>query len=205
MITFAFLVLYHYKKTINKIYIMKKIFFSFACLTLLFACTEEQEQQTTTPNESNQSQVSESTANPNDGIFSLYLENTEAKAEEELCIPVKGKNFNRIISTQYTLRWDPNVLKFNRLTDFKLKALSAQNFNTTKADKGLLIKSWFDPAIQGITLTDGEDIYSICFETIGESNSQSYIYFSGDPTIIEMSDPSGEIDFKSEKSIITVR
>lgn len=184
---------------------MKKIFFSFACLTLLLACTQEQEQQTTPTSESSQSQAAESAVNKNDGIFSLYIENTEAKSEEELCIPVKGKNFNRIVSTQYTLRWDPNILKFNRLTDFKLKALSAQNFNTTKADKGLLIKSWFDPAIQGISLEDGEDIYSICFETIGEINAESYIYFSGDPTIIEMSDPSGEIDFKSEKSIITVR
>ena len=184
---------------------MKKIFLNFACLALLFACAEEQEQQTTTANEPSQSQAVESTANQNDGILSLYIENTEANAEDELCIPVKGKNFNRIVSTQYTLRWDPNVLKFNRLTDFKLKALSAQNFNTTKADKGLLIKSWFDPAIQGVSLADGEDVYSICFEIIGSSSSQSYIYFSGDPTIIEMSDPSGEIDFKSEKSIITVR
>lgn len=184
---------------------MKKIFFSFACLTLLFACTEDQKQQTTAANESSQSKAAESIENQNDGIFSLYIESTEANAEDELCIPVKGKNFDRIVSTQYTLRWDPNVLKFNRLTEFKLKALSAQNFNTTKADKGLLIKSWFDPAIQGITLADGEDIYSICFETIGESSSESYIYFSGDPTIIEMSDPSGEIDFKSEKSTITIK
>ena len=205
MITFAFLVLYHYKKTINKIYIMKKIFFSFACLTLLFACTEDKEQNTTPANESSQSEAAESTTIQNDGIFSLYIENAEAKTEEELCVPIKGKNFNRIVSTQYTLRWDPNVLKFNRLTDFKLKALSAQNFNTTKAEKGLLIKSWFDPASQGISLADGEDIYSICFEIIGASSSESYIYFSGDPTIIEMSDPTGEIDFKSDKSIITVK
>ena len=184
---------------------MKKIFFSFACLTLLFACTEDKEQNTTPANESSQSEAAESTTIQNDGIFSLYIENAEAKTEEELCVPIKGKNFNRIVSTQYTLRWDPNVLKFNRLTDFKLKALSAQNFNTTKAEKGLLIKSWFDPAIQGISLADGEDIYSICFEIIGASSSESYIYFSGDPTIIEMSDPTGEIDFKSDKSIITVK
>lgn len=184
---------------------MKKILYSFVCLSLLFSCTNEQDQQKQKTTSDNSKTTSTVSAEQNDGIFSLTIDNIETSSGEEICVPIKGKNFNKIVSMQYTLRWDPNLLKFNRLTDFKLKALSANNFNAKETAKGQLAKSWFDPAIQGITINDGESIYSVCFETLGASGSESYIYFSGDPTIIEMSDPSGEINFKSEKSFISIK
>lgn len=186
---------------------MKKIFYSLIGIAILVACAKEQDQAQNNSNEQQEPQTatSKATDNQNDGTFSLYIDKTEVKNGEEICIDINGKNFKKIVSMQYTLRWDPNLLTFKRIEEFKIKALSAQNFNTTRASKGLLIKSWFDPAIQGITLDDDMPIYSLCFEAIGESGTESYIYFSGDPTIIEMSDPSGEINFKSDQSSIAIK
>ena len=208
MISFAFFIFEHYfDKHKKSIYIMKNIFYSLITIFLLVSCTKEQTQETNQDQQNNKQSQAESpvSTNTNDGIFSLAIEKAEVNAGEEICVDITGKNFKSIVSMQYTLRWDPNLLAFKDLRNFNLKALSKQNFNTTRAEKGLVIKSWFDPAIQGINVKDGNQIYSICFDAIGTSGSESYIYFSGDPTIIEMSDPSGEINFKSEKSSIAIK
>ena len=182
----------------------KQLTIVFALCLFALACSKEQDNTNKQVSEvSSSSSVEKTTSIP--AGFGLNIKDQSITSGETFCLDIEAMNFKNIVSMQYSLRWDPNQLKFIRLDSFALKALSVKNFNINRADKGVLIKSWFDPMIQGINKADGTSIYQVCFETIGETGQTSFIQFSSVPTVIEISDPSGEIDFTSNKTTISIQ
>ena len=52
--------------------------------------------------------------------ITLKIDSKEASSGEVVCLNVSGSNFRRILSTQYSIQWDPAVLSYSGLTNFKL-------------------------------------------------------------------------------------
>jgi hypothetical protein len=51
--------------------------------------------------------------------ITLKVESKEAASGEIICLNISGANFRRILSTQYSIQWDPAVLTYTGLTNFK--------------------------------------------------------------------------------------
>ncbi len=118
----------------------------------------------------------------------LYLSfgNATAKAGEEVCLPLTAKGFTQLLSNQYTIAWDPAVLEFSEIKDFGMPKMSMQNFGTTQTAKGILPFVWIDATLQGVSIPDGQPLYSICFKAVGKSGQSSEVRLAEQPTPFEV-------------------
>lgn len=141
------------------------------------------------------------------GVLNLSASSKTASKGSEVCVAVTARNFNRIVSMQYTLKWDNKTLKFKELRGFNLPGLSKDNFGSQLAEKeGLLTHSWFDANLQGVNRPDGASLYEICFEAIGNAGSKSYVEFVNAPVIFEISNADSQfLELKGERGMVEVR
>lgn len=136
----------------------------------------------------------------------LQFADHSVESGAEVCVPVQAKGFKRLLSNQYTVQWNPKVLKFKEVKDFGLPRLSQQNFGLPRASEGLLPFVWIDQSLQGVTLEDGSTVYSICFEAIGQSGQQSRITLVEEPTPFEVVTIKEEIqELKPGAGTITIQ
>ncbi len=109
------------------------------------------------------------------------------KAGEVVCVDVVAYNFTDVLSMQYGMNWDKDVLEYQSVKSFGLPGLGANNFGNTNAASGKLAISWFDNNLKSISVEDGKLIYQVCFKAIGKSGTQSKFVISSDPIVIEFS------------------
>ncbi len=126
------------------------------------------------------------------GTMHLNVTGGSAAKGSEVCVAVTAKDFKSIVSVQYSLKWDPKVLKFKQLKNFGLPQLNAENFGRHILDKGQLTHSWYDANVKGISKGDGETLYEICFEAIGSAGSKSAVQIVDAPTSIEIANVNSE-------------
>ena len=125
-------------------------------------------------------------------IAALTLTATDVVAAkgETVCVEVKTKDFEQILSMQYSMNWNPNSLKFKEVRSYGLNGMSIQSFGAHLVQKGILTFSWYDPALHGFSKPDGTKLYEVCFEVVGEPGSKSRFEFSGKPTSVEIANSS---------------
>ena len=124
--------------------------------------------------------------------MNLTISGKSAPKGTDACVAVSAHNFKAIVSMQYSIKWDPKVLKFKDFQGFNLPQLSAENFGRHLLDKGLLTHSWFDANVKGISRSDGDALYEICFETVGAPGSKSAVQIINAPTTIEIANVNSE-------------
>ncbi len=100
---------------------------------------------------------------------------------------VGAGGFERTTSAQFTLEWDPAVLRYTGVGDFGLPGLSQANFGATLVSQGKLTFSWDDPGGLGVTLPDGSAAFTVEFEVAGDAGSASALRFCDSPTPREAS------------------
>jgi len=127
------------------------------------------------------------------GELMFVLEDRTVAKGDTVCLDVRVRNFNNILSMQYSMNWNPKTLRFLKLDKFNLKDLSGNNFGKNRTDQGKLGTSWFDLAVKSITLPDNTPIYQVCFVAIGEPGSADQVYFSSEPVIIEISNSAEQL------------
>ncbi len=137
-------------------------------------------------------------------ILGVY--NKKVNPSETTCVSVYGRNFDRILSMQYTIAWNAQELQFKEIKEFSLPGLSINNFGLNKAKEGFFTFSWYDPQLQGITKADGEQLYEVCFQVNAASGTKSQLQFTSNPTTIEISMGEGIlIELKTEGGKIEVK
>ncbi len=131
--------------------------------------------------------------------------NKKVKAGETTCVGIYGRSFDRILSMQYTLQWDNELLKFKRVDNMNLPGMSINNFGLNRTNEGLLTFAWYDPQLIGITKSSGEQLYEVCFEASVTDAATTYLQFTSEPTVIEISMGSGVlIDLRTEGGKIEI-
>lgn len=137
-------------------------------------------------------------------ILGVY--NKKVSPSETICVGVYGRSFDRILSMQYTIAWNPHELQFKEIKGFSLPGLSSSNFGLNKTKEGFLTFSWYDPQLRGITKADGEQIYEVCFQVKAVSGTRTQLQFTSNPTTIEVSMGQGVlIELKTEGGKIEIR
>lgn len=115
------------------------------------------------------------------------------KPGANVCLDVTARDFNDIIAAQYSMKWDPAVLAFEKVTNYGMPSLSDTNFGTQQTDAGVLTFLWYDPNVQGVRVPNNAVIYQVCFKVTGASGDKTYFRFVNRPTQIEVGDASGTV------------
>lgn len=127
------------------------------------------------------------------GGFTLVPTNAEGPAGGVACIDITTKNFNRIISMQYTMQWDPKVAKFEGMKGLNLPSLGKNNFGMHILDQGLMTFVWIDNTLSGISLSDGSPLYTACFKLEGNAGDETSFQITDRPTRKEALDASEKL------------
>ena len=136
----------------------------------------------------------------------LTAASSTALAGKDICVAVTAKDFDRILSMQYSMKWNRNVLRFKGVEQFGLPGMTAANFGLQNTAKGTISFSWYDQNVRGINAPDGTTLYELCFEVIGEAGNKGYIQFTDYPTPTEIADSNTNILTPVKQTgIITVR
>ena len=98
---------------------------------------------------------------------------------ETVTVSLVVNDFTDIVSMQYGIKWDPAVIQFEAVENFNLTDLSANSFNSTDSPNGFLAVAWFDNAATGVSVPDGEAIFTMNFTVLGDASSGSQIVFEG--------------------------
>ena len=86
---------------------------------------------------------------------------------------VKARGVRDLTSAQFTLAWDPAVLKYEGQGGHGFKGLNDENFGGTATARGKLVFSWDDPGATGVTLADGVIVFTVTFTAIGSAGESS--------------------------------
>jgi hypothetical protein len=116
---------------------------------------------------------------------SLMLSTTPDKVVQEgevFSIDVKVKDFTNIISCQFAIFWDANVLQYIGVNNHSLPDVTSENVNPMFSNEGMIRFNWVtpDPSFAGFSLNDNMQIFTISFKAIGGPAMQSMVEISGD-------------------------
>ena len=92
----------------------------------------------------------------------------EANPGEIVCIDFTVQDFDNIVSTAYTISWEPAVLSFVNAGAFGLPGMTDANFSETIPGSGFLCVDWQDPSGAGVTMFNGAKIFELCFQVVGD-------------------------------------
>lgn len=164
-------------------------FFFLLFGVLLFpACQSDSGVRQTAANQA----ASTAAQNEKQELMFVLSDQTVSKGDT-FCLDLQVRDFTNILSMQYSMNWDPKVVKFLKLDGFNLKDLSPNNFGLHRTAQGNIGTSWFDYAVQGISIPDGTAIYKVCFQALGEPGAKAQVIFSSEPVIIEISNSAEQL------------
>lgn len=195
-----------------------RLTFSMLMLVMMWSCqsdasaTDSEGTKETAPTA--KATASEPDAKPQSSLYTppqstevlfLTIDDQTAERGETVCTAVRAQGFNSLLSMQYTVAWDPDVLAFKGLKDFGLPYLTVQNFGTTKVSEGVMPVAWIDNALKGVTVSAGNPLYTICFEAKASGQS-SPVQIIDKPTAIEVVNLGEKlVGLDSEPGLINVK
>lgn len=118
------------------------------------------------------------------GQVSISLNDKTVQPGEKFILPLKVNNYENILSTQFFLRWDPNVLSFEKVLDIHTPYDLEDNFGVPESnEEGDLSFVWFDTgSLSGISIEDDSTMFAIEFLVKGAFGSFSKVEFYEDTT-----------------------
>ena len=118
----------------------------------------------------------------------FFVESANVDPGQHFSLKTTVNKFDKIVSMQFTIKWDPAVLSLDSIGGMSLSGLSQSNFGLNKADQGIVSVSWIDFSAQGKSLADGSTLFKLYFEAIGTSGSISDVDITSNPIKIEITD-----------------
>ena len=135
--------------------------------------------------------------------FEMTPANVTANVNDVVAVQVKVKNFNSILSIQYSMEWNVAKLEYVSLgTTYGLPGLSAAKIGTVTAPMGQLAFSWIDDNLTGVTVPDGTIIYTVNFKA--KVAGLVDIKFSGNPVDIEVYNATNPNPISSSTTFINI-
>lgn len=183
------------------------LFIAFACSF----CTNSNSSQQSTDAAAAQSTANETTDASviQNGIaqqITLYSEDMEASTGDNICLDVYARDFQKILSMQYTMIWREQVLKFVALKNLNLPFLTEQSFGAHRTEEGMLTFAWLDNSLKSVSVADGTSLYQVCFEVVGKPGDSSYFKITDRPTPIEVANLQEKvIPLKREYGTVSVK
>ena len=122
--------------------------------------------------------------------LSLIAPTLSASCNTTIDVPVKIKNFQSLLSLQFSLGWDTAKLKLNGVSNYgpAVMALTPTNFGLGNAQNGQITFAWNNDDQTGVSLSDSTIIFVLQFNVTGNNGTTGAINFFSNPTSIEAID-----------------
>lgn len=145
----------------------------------------------------------------NEDVLCLSGSTENVLPGEKVCVEVSVKNFIDIETAQSGIVWDSLKLEYCGVDSFGLPGLNANLFNTTKVSSGELKFLWFDnTGSNPVTLDDGEVIFDVCFNALGEIGDCIDVDFvdlpEPPPLFIEFSSGGMALDYQVNSGKVNI-
>lgn len=108
---------------------------------------------------------------------------------QQVCLDLKVYNFNNILGVQFTVGYNPSILRFGQVRNLNLTGLLPQFQDQYfgfpgqgSVPMGRMTFLWTAPSTSGVTVPDGTTIMEVCFTTLAEADSD--VSFVSSPTQI---------------------
>jgi gliding motility-associated-like protein len=126
---------------------------------------------------------------------------------DQVCFDVTIDNFTDILGAQFSINYDAAALEYASVGNFGLAGLN-ENVMGLPVMGGIapgdITVSWFDNALNGVTLPAGTVLFEVCFDAIGNDVATDVV-FSGDPTAIQFIDTNNDIlNFETNDAAVTI-
>jgi len=119
----------------------------------------------------------------NTGAVFLSAGSAVTQPGEQSCVTVRAMGMADIIGMQFSIIWDPNILSLAEVTDLSLPRLSQNDFGFALQDQGALTFAYLVPI--GEVLSDSLDLFTLCFDAIGDAGTSTPVTISNQPTAVE--------------------
>mgnify|MGYP005666398771 CR=1 FL=1 len=138
--------------------------------------------------------------------FTLIVGEKEAKSGEQVCLDVSAANFREMISMQYSFRWKPELLTFEKVQNFQLPGLRESNFGTHRIAEGILTFVWIKEDLKGVDVKDGDALFQLCFTANGNAGEAATVRIWDSPTAFEAVNEREELmPFNTEKGKVVIK
>ena len=129
-----------------------------------------------------------------------------AQPGQTVNVGVRLSGFRQVTSAQFSLGWDPGVLRYVGTGSYGLKGVGEGNFSTGLTGAGKLGFAWYDSQAEGVTLADGTVLFTVSFEVLGQAGSVSAVALAGAPIAQEVSADITRAAFGAQDgSVVVVR
>lgn len=116
-------------------------------------------------------------------LFTYKNQNYQPK--ELIQIDLNVREFKNKFGIQGTIQFDTNRLEFIEVANYKLIGMSDACFSDRFAQTGFLTFCWYDPTVEGISLPDTSDIFSLTFKTKSSGDLCDALQMNGSITPLE--------------------
>lgn len=125
--------------------------------------------------------------------LSFFASHETAGPGDIVCVEVKAQEFTDILSFQWSMTYDSDLLRFDTAYTINLPGFDYGSVGLLPVDT--LTLTWIDPnpLFEGVTLPDCEPLFVLCFEVLGQNGDVSTIGFTDEPTSIEVGDANGNL------------
>lgn len=117
--------------------------------------------------------------------LSVRMDDVSVKLGEDVCIPVRVKDFKDIMGLQFNLNYDPTKLQYKALQNFNLSDLNLSSFGVpgTGANPAGRIKlAWLDLNVNGVTVPDETILFEVCFTALASEGTSEITYSNEEVT-----------------------
>ncbi|HFA51849.1 MAG TPA: T9SS type B sorting domain-containing protein [Bacteroidetes bacterium] len=115
----------------------------------------------------------------------VNISSADGLPDDIVCIDFKVEDFDHLISNQYFIFWNPNVLEYDSHIASGIPGFGPANIGTSLVGDGTLLISWNTTNDDGISVPDGTQILQLCFKIVGSCGQTSAIWIddNGDQLI----------------------
>ena len=118
-------------------------------------------------------------------------------------VPVTARDLTRMTSSQFTLQWDPAVLKYVDVCGFGLPGGGMDDFGTGRTGQGLLAFAWDDASGRGVNVKQA-NLFWVTFAVVGSAGSRTTVAIVGAPTPQEIACKFVATAVVTERGVVSV-
>ncbi len=101
-------------------------------------------------------------------------------------VPVQASRTGRLTTAQFTLAWNPAILRFAQVTEFGLPGFDEDAFGGRRVADGRLSFAWDDPSTDGVNVEEGMVLFAAEFDVLGSPGTCSPVAIVNRPTVVEL-------------------
>ncbi len=129
---------------------------------------------------------------PTDNVV-LTLPEVMTPPATQVCVPITVENFTQIVSTNLSIEWDETVLQYTGVQNYTpaINSVPVDVLNEQLVSQGLLGIALNDASGNPFTVPNGNTLFEVCFNAIGQLGDCSVISITNSPTQIGVENAQG--------------